>query len=751
MDPRAKTIGTVLLLAFFISHLSGPRSARADERGGAALSLEYQTRSLESTYTANRYKDSLSQLEFHADLFQNTVSRGTLAAAYTLAHTDEGTRAGRSYIGIDRLYLGGTAVLSAAAGNAVFRFTTLMSPSADRSGLFRNPLLAVPTGAPYPAFSNFFQPDLFVRGARADLGFEQGSLSLIGGQSERTGGLTGNLMQKTGASLYGFKGRYPMTDRLELGAGVLSVQDEPSATTSETVRNRLLLLEGRSTVSEYLTLLLHAQHSRHDFLASRPDSGYQLRLGPVYQRDHLRWEANYRRSTPGYLFADAALQVDQGLEGLFGALQRTVSSSASFYGSADISRTNLEHDAALPTHRTTNLMMGSTLFLPRAGHLTATLGYSQVSGESSGSSFHGKTLRTMMDTTWMLKRFVPYGRYRYESLRDSRMDARLTHELTAGLRAYPSNSVYWQSELGERFQSDDQVLIVKQQVYYLPRATGFSLTLQADLELHHPSNPLLPDTVWQISQSLYWNFPGGIQIQLQGSHSVSRSDQAENKTDQILLRISTRLDWGREQPPIGGPEGIDRGSIYGTLFHDANLNGRRDPGETGIPGVAILIDGYAAVTTDRRGRYHISNISPGEHRLDLAVRNVPAQYIPATALPMPVEVAAGRGEERNLTVIEGSAVRGRVVDAETGQGLPELVLLLEPGDAFAITDETGAFAFEDIVPGRYRLAIDPDSLPERAVVGDPDSIEITVAPTATVSDLSFTVRIIPRPVLREIR
>src|SRR4051794_30981853 len=53
---------------------------------------------------------------------------------------------------------------------------------------------------------------------------------------------------------------------------------------------------------------------------------------------------------------------------------------------------------------------------------------------------------------------------------------------------------------------------------------------------------------------------------------------------------------------------IPRADIAGTVFLDANGNGVRDPGETGIANV-IVSNQDAVVTTDVKGEFRIS--SPG--------------------------------------------------------------------------------------------------------------------------------------------
>ncbi len=50
---------------------------------------------------------------------------------------------------------------------------------------------------------------------------------------------------------------------------------------------------------------------------------------------------------------------------------------------------------------------------------------------------------------------------------------------------------------------------------------------------------------------------------------------------------------------------FNQGTIIGKVFHDANVNGYLDDGETGIPGVRIATVTGLVLETDGYGRFHI--------------------------------------------------------------------------------------------------------------------------------------------------
>ncbi len=68
-----------------------------------------------------------------------------------------------------------------------------------------------------------------------------------------------------------------------------------------------------------------------------------------------------------------------------------------------------------------------------------------------------------------------------------------------------------------------------------------------------------------------------------------------------LGSLPCRAHEGHDHGPSDGPENID---ATGIVFDDQNGNGRRDPGEPGLPDVRVS-NGKAIVKTDADGRYHL--------------------------------------------------------------------------------------------------------------------------------------------------
>lgn len=79
---------------------------------------------------------------------------------------------------------------------------------------------------------------------------------------------------------------------------------------------------------------------------------------------------------------------------------------------------------------------------------------------------------------------------------------------------------------------------------------------------------------------------------------------------------------GNRQFPVGGV-----GNIAGSVFFDANENGKRDPAEAGVPGIIVILDGREALRTDQAGFYQFSGVADGEHRITLNADNLPLPWV----------------------------------------------------------------------------------------------------------------------------
>ena len=343
-----------------------------------------------------------------------------------------------------------------------------------------------------------------------------------------------------------------------------------------------------------------------------------------------------------------------------------------------------------------------------------------------------------------------FGRYRWRNLDDSRSESRSTHELTGGVRGTVYRELLFQSEIGGRFEEADDAFIFKNRFTYAPRWTSFSLSSEADLELHNPDDPLSTKRLTRLSGSLFWDLPYRIRFFLQVSQTDTETKETSRRNFQVILKASKSFDWGRHRPTFGGPPAFEHGIIHGKVFYDANMNGAQDRDEPGIPGIRVSVDGRYDVKTDKYGKYIIHKVASGLQRIDLVAKSVPAEYIILTPLPIKTPIERGQKIYQEFTFVIGASVHGKVINADTSEGMPNIALLLKPGNAFAITDDEGAFEIENLLPGKYTVVPDPRSLPDRGKILKPASFDIGVIAGGDALDITFSVRIIQRPVFKEL-
>lgn len=120
--------------------------------------------------------------------------------------------------------------------------------------------------------------------------------------------------------------------------------------------------------------------------------------------------------------------------------------------------------------------------------------------------------------------------------------------------------------------------------------------------------------------------------------------------------LDTRFAWGGSPPgertvPIkvveGGP-GWEVGSVCGSKFYDANLNGSWDPGEPGVGGWLVklfdetgtyLVD---STFTDSTGYYCFYNLVPGTYLVREILPPAPPRWVPTTPFEYLIVVESGR-------------------------------------------------------------------------------------------------------------
>jgi hypothetical protein len=166
---------------------------------------------------------------------------------------------------------------------------------------------------------------------------------------------------------------------------------------------------------------------------------------------------------------------------------------------------------------------------------------------------------------------------------------------------------------------------------------------------------------------------------------------------------SYRVDFGDSLVPTA--------VIYGTVFADSNVNGFMDPGEPGIPDVAVKVNGDST-KTDFNGHYSFTVAAPGTY----VVREVtPPGYISTSPDSIEITCEPNWSWEINFGEVEPipvAVILGTVFEDLNRDGMHDtnevgvagsVVEVSLPGENVSITtDTTGAYAFA-LAPGTYEV------------------------------------------------
>ncbi len=137
---------------------------------------------------------------------------------------------------------------------------------------------------------------------------------------------------------------------------------------------------------------------------------------------------------------------------------------------------------------------------------------------------------------------------------------------------------------------------------------------------------------------------------LPGAYEVSIADLPFGLHPLVELPLTVHLRAGREVELLIPME--SRSLIRGTVFHDLDQDGRRDPGEPGVPGVQLLVasaDVREHVRTDAAGRFAVE-VPAGRYNVELLPESLPPRFELTTPTEVQVEV-----EERAFTTVDFGA------------------------------------------------------------------------------------------------
>ncbi len=201
------------------------------------------------------------------------------------------------------------------------------------------------------------------------------------------------------------------------------------------------------------------------------------------------------------------------------------------------------------------------------------------------------------------------------------------------------------------------------------------------------------------------------------SEAVAHSGVATSNTALAVVRVQ-------------GDAFADEAMVTGTVYYDANRDGRLSPGEPGLAGVRLYLDDGSFAVTDEHGRYSLTGLTPRTHALK----------VDRTTLPPSAEVAETDLRSSGLPGVRFvDLTRGDLVRADFA-AVGDTTMLREAGERRSAVAGRGADERERVL-GRGAEALagsratpDPRSLPaERIVTGESELPVVTAVPQAATA------------------
>lgn len=650
-------------------------------------------------------------------------------------HTDG--RVGRRTLGLRNFHLG-RFTLDAVAGDSTLTLRLL------------------PT-----RFANTTIPTLYLRGGQLTAVSDQLTISLFGGQLANLTGLLGTSYVMTSTMTAGLKTTYRPNKRLTVGQGIIATWNEEGAGgTTRTDHNLIWLTENELTLPGDVSIIAEGGMSRARSASPScvpapcvppppvPErTGYVIKVGPAYQRPEFTAQLNYRRISPTYRFVTEQTQVEQDTEGLFLTSTFSPKEWLTFLATGELFQDNLDRDPAKSRTMTHRALAGITLAphpFPTAVLRVDLLSRHPLSTMTPRDETSWKLTLDITQSSPVLTPFLRSAIERFSSHEDPTSSFQ-QYRLSGGARWYPRRMLYLSLELGlDRKHSASGAQTLTQTfstatINYNVSSnlrTTVSATIQLDngepvggnrieTEWHAGVNWTIK--TWFLSADVHW------------TNSAADSGTVSD-VNRLLVqaRLTKKFSWGRRIPVVGRSDRPTRGlgAIEGDIYTDANHNGRRDPGETGLGNVRLFLEDGSSTFTDESGHYRFPYVEVGTHTVKLETRKIPATYNILTDQRTSVEVTQRHTTRFDVPLAASGTISGLIFHDHNGnhrqepgeEGIPDVLVFIEPGHHNAYTDESGAFVIENLTPKQYTVTIDPATFPHLTKSYAPLEVILTLSP-----------------------
>lgn len=211
------------------------------------------------------------------------------------------------------------------------------------------------------------------------------------------------------------------------------------------------------------------------------------------------------------------------------------------------------------------------------------------------------------------------------------------------------------------------------------------------------------------------------------------------RSEAVVIAGAARSNTASVVVRVQGNAFADEALVMGTVFYDADGDGRASPGEPGLAGVRLFLDDGSFAVTDEHGRYSLAGVTPRTHALK----------VDRTTLPPSASVAETDVRSRGLPGVRFvDLTRGGLVRADFA-AVGDTTLLRDAGERRGTIAKRGADERSRVL-GRGAGALvaeraqpDPRTLPASRVVTGESELPVVMtagsppAPAAPVAPAAF--------------
>lgn len=735
-----------VITSFFVIQLAfaAPYAAMALDEGGVETGVIYDAQRFRTSGEEAFLSDLVGFVDFHQTITNYGVIEGRFAVSESAQHdgSDSQSKDDLTYERLSfRDFHWGSSVLQATVGDQSYQLNNFNVH-----------------------FSNEFYPAFYFRGFGLGVSNPYLQMEVLGGGMTISKGLLGETFQETGEDVYGVAVKSQPSERLTVEGDFFQTENEKDYRGNLLTRsNDVYRTAAEMRTWSQLYFLGEFMQSFSEVPDGKREDDIAYRAGAIWRDEHLHLESNYRYMGPDFHLLGPIYQTEQNVEGVFAAADYTPWPFLGISGSYDSAQNNLVQDPTKSINENDSRSFGMRFYRPPWPTVYWRYYYGDMATRGDFPvTVQGVTQGHYAEITRPFAFLDAYVRYEYFQYDDQVKtgDSYTKNAPLVGIRAtHKDITVYAEAEYDEyspasQGEGSDGLYL----------KTGGSYAFSKNLFLFGQVSYRPGCESYGGQLGINWQLPHGFSLKAYGQAQTGRTGVGDFINDyannQVSVRLTKTFSWGEKTGSAGGNSGqewMGTGSIEGWIFDDKNLNGALDRDEKGVEGVKVKLEDGSTVVTDKDGRYCFPSVRAGKHVVMLDAARIPAAYTFVGAETATVEVKNHGSARVDFPFILGADIRGRVLAApkdgekadDTAKGVPDVLVVLKPGDMNTYTDSEGNFSFNGIVPKQYELSLAPDTLPERAEVLTPQTQTVKLTPGDKTDALQFTIHIKERRVIFE--